>query len=47
MKKSFISRTFDPDIYHFGVDFALKQGTPIKVTMDGAVLTNDSNEKPG
>lgn len=46
-EKSFISRTFDPDIYHFGVDFALKQGTPIKVTMDGVVLTSDSNENLG
>lgn len=46
-EKSFISRNFSPDIYHFGVDFALKQGTPVKATADGVVVSAEQSENLG
>ncbi|MFC1614875.1 M23 family metallopeptidase [Gemmatimonadota bacterium] len=46
-EKSFISRNFSPEIYHFGVDFALKQGTPVKATADGVVISAEQSENLG
>ncbi|MBN2290572.1 MAG: M23 family metallopeptidase [Candidatus Glassbacteria bacterium] len=46
-EKSFISRNFNPGIYHFGVDFALKQGTPVKATADGVVISAEESENLG
>ncbi|MEA2064447.1 MAG: M23 family metallopeptidase [Gemmatimonadota bacterium] len=46
-EKSFISRNFNPEIFHFGVDFALKKGTPVKVTAGGEVVAAERNENFG
>ena len=46
-EKSFISRNFNPEIFHFGVDFALKQGTPVKATADGVVISAEQSENLG
>ena len=46
-EKSFISRTFNPKIYHYGVDFAIKQGTPVKSTADGTVTIAEKNDNLG
>jgi len=46
-EKSFISRNFNPEIFHFGVDFALKQGTPVKATGDGVVISAEQSENLG
>ena len=46
-EKSFISRNFNPEIFHFGVDFALKQGTPVKATADGQVISSEQSENLG
>lgn len=46
-EKGFISRTFNPKIYHYGVDFAIKQGTPVKSTADGAVTIAEKNDNLG
>ncbi|MEA1997483.1 MAG: M23 family metallopeptidase [Gemmatimonadota bacterium] len=46
-EKSYISRFFDPEIYHFGIDLAIKNGTPILTTASGVVTVAEKNEDFG
>lgn len=43
----FISRGFDPDIGHFGVDFVVKTGTPVYAAANGFVIFADYTVKDG
>jgi murein DD-endopeptidase MepM/ murein hydrolase activator NlpD len=42
-EKSYISRTFNPEIFHFGIDIPLKQGTAVRATADGVITLADKS----
>jgi murein DD-endopeptidase MepM/ murein hydrolase activator NlpD len=46
-EKSYISRLFNAEIYHFGIDIALKQGTPVHSTADGTISVAERNDDFG
>lgn len=43
----FISRDFNPDIGHFGVDYVVKTGTPVYSAGNGFVIYSDYSAKDG
>lgn len=45
--EGFISRGFDPDRGHMGIDFVVKQGTPVYASANGYVIFSDYGEKDG
>lgn len=44
---SFISRGFDPERGHMGIDFVIKTGTPVYATANGYVIFADYTTKDG
>jgi murein DD-endopeptidase MepM/ murein hydrolase activator NlpD len=44
---SFISRGFDPERGHMGIDFVVKTGTPVYATANGYVIFADYTTKDG
>ncbi|HUU28105.1 MAG TPA: M23 family metallopeptidase [archaeon] len=47
IEKSYISRSFNPKIFHFGIDLPLKQGTPVRATADGIVTSAEKDHDLG
>jgi len=45
--EGFISRGFEPDVGHFGVDFVVKTGTPVYAAANGFVIFADYTVKDG
>ena len=45
--KGFMSRNFDPNKGHFGIDYVLKRGTPIHASSGGYVIFSDYTVKDG
>lgn len=45
--KGFMSRNFDPNKGHFGIDYVLKRGTPIYASSGGYVIFSDYTVKDG
>lgn len=43
----FISRDFNPDIGHFGVDYVVKSGTPVFSSGNGFIIFSDYTTKDG
>lgn len=43
----FISRGFNPDKGHFGIDFVVKKGTPVYASANGYVIFSDFTFKDG
>lgn len=44
---SFVSRRFDPDKGHMGIDFVVKSGTPVYAASNGYVIFADYTTKDG
>ena len=45
--EGFVSRNFDPDKGHFGIDYVLEKGTPIHASSGGYVIFSDYTVKDG
>ncbi|HED07970.1 MAG TPA: M23 family metallopeptidase [Ignavibacteria bacterium] len=45
--EGFVSKNFDPDKGHFGIDYVLKKGTPIHASSGGYVIFSDYTVKDG
>ncbi len=46
-EKTYITRSFNPKIYHFGIDVPLREGTPVRSTGDGTVTIAARNPELG
>lgn len=45
--KGFLTRGYDPDINHYGLDVAVTTGTPVKSIGDGIVVFSDETKDSG